>query len=150
VKTSFLAVLWVVAAAYTVLAFRLDFMLGEMRPGPGFFPRILGVGLLLFLSYSLALEAKHRAGTEPVSEFWKQALVFAAWSTGLFALMNVVGSLLGITLYLFVALAWLSGLKRERFVFHVVLSAATGLFFVAVFSWLLDTTLPTSLGDLLP
>jgi hypothetical protein len=49
VKASFLAVLAMFAAGYTLLAFQLDPFGPAGSPGPGFLPRVLGIALLLAL-----------------------------------------------------------------------------------------------------
>lgn len=116
------------AAFYTALAFsELNFLSSLGRIGPGFFPRIIGVLLILACCYSLYFDLKQRHQEEAISSYWTVVVVVAICS-GLFVVaIQVLGGLLGMILFL---LATLLFLNRGHPVQNVLIA---GLLPVAVY-----------------
>jgi len=118
------------AALYTSLAFGdLAFLSSAGRLGPAFFPRIIGVGLLVICLYNLYFDLKRRHEDGGVSEFWGITLVVALLSGAFVVGLEVLGGLVATALFMIVSL---SILNRRQWVANLVLSAVlpVGIYFL--------------------
>ena len=137
------------AVAYSLFAFGLPFMaLG--RIGPGFFPQILGVTLIVISAYSLVQDFREpaRESSDDASEDasgdasggYGRAVVLVILVTVAFVVMlNVVGALVAMVLFMFAVLYLLN---REGMVMNVVLSVLLPVSVYLMFDVWLNTTLP--------
>lgn len=108
-RAAFLAGMLLVAAGYTYLAFTgLPYLSSAGRLGPGFFPRIIGIALLVFVLYSLAVERKREGESAAPSPHWRTTLALALLSAGLVAAIEVLGGLLAMIAFMALALAVLN------------------------------------------
>jgi len=108
------------AGLYSYYAFTdLSWLSSAGRLGPAFFPRLIGVSLVALSAWSLA--AEWGAPRERVAEHWRAALVLALLSGLFVALLDVLGGLLAMVLFMASALAWFN---RGRWVQNAILSLA--------------------------
>ena len=151
-RSLFLAVVLVVLAVYTQMAFDLEWMTKAGRIGPGFFPRIIG-GLAVLLTL-IALVASLRAGVaddedevggdEEAGEAdlgrhpWPLVLVLLA-SAALLLLFTSLGMI--ITCALFLA-ATLFLLNRGHTITNIAVSLGVPVVTYLLFQTLLNAGLP--------
>jgi hypothetical protein len=105
-RAGFLLALLLAAAGYTWHAFtELAWLSSAGRLGPGFFPRIIGGGLVALCAASLLLDAR-RAGADGAAAHWRTAALFALLCAAFVALLTVLGGLLAMIAFMAAAL-WL-------------------------------------------
>jgi putative tricarboxylic transport membrane protein len=61
----FLASMTVLAAGYTLLAFQMEWRIASGQIGPGFFPRFVGVAIVVGCLVAIALTLRGRGAMEP-------------------------------------------------------------------------------------
>lgn len=104
-RAGFLAGVLLLAGGYTWLAFaELTLLSSAGRLGPGFFPRIIGVALMVLCAWSLGAELLGGA-RERVSAHWRAAVVLALLCGAFVAALDVLGALLSMILFMAAALA---------------------------------------------
>lgn len=102
-RAAFLLAVLGLAAFYTWIAFAdLAFLSTTGRLGPAFFPRIVGVLLIAACLYALAIELR-RPRREEAGEWGTVALV-AGLSAGFVVLLEIVGGLAAMVLFMLAAL----------------------------------------------
>ncbi|MGI8910956.1 MAG: tripartite tricarboxylate transporter TctB family protein [Rubrobacteraceae bacterium] len=142
------------AVAYTLFAFGLPFM-AVGRIGPGFFPQILGVTLIVISAYSLVQDFREPARESADDDApdgasgdaagegsggYGRAVALMILVTVVFVVMlNVVGALVAMVLFMFAVLYLLN---REGMVMNVVLSVLLPVSVYLMFDVWLNTTLP--------
>jgi hypothetical protein len=130
----FLAGLLFVAFGIAALAIGSNYTLGSAaRMGPGYFPRILGI-LLIVLGLVLALRALRLAGPPLPPWHWRPLLIVLG-SVALFGIVVTRVGLVASTVFLIVAASAASRefRPREALVAGVVLAAvAVGIFVVGL------------------
>jgi hypothetical protein len=144
-KAAFLVAVLGAALLYTYAAFvELTFLTMTGRLGPGFFPRVIGVLLVVACLYNLFVlarpsgpEAGEREGGD-----WRITAAVVALSAGFVALLEVLGGLVAMVLFLFAALSVLNrGRLAQNLIISVLLPAGVHLLFVV---WL-KASMPTGL-----
>ena len=155
-RTIFFAVVLVVLAGYTVMAFDLEWGTQAGRIGPGFFPRIIGVlGVLITLG---ALAQSLRPGVGDEDEGFEEdelgegdlgrhpvpVLITVAASAVFLVTLNTLGAIISGALFLF-GMLWL--LNRGRWVTNAIVSIAVPVGLYLLFQTALNAGLP---GGLLP
>jgi hypothetical protein len=112
-RTAFLAGVLLIAAGYTYLAFTgLPYLSSAGRLGPGFFPRFIGIALLVLVLYSLIADGKRDVQAAAPSRHWRVTLVLAALSAGFIAAIEALGGLLAMIAFMALALAVLNPGRR--------------------------------------
>ncbi len=138
-RLAFTGVLLCMAVFYTYWAFaELSFLSSAGRLGPGFFPRIIGVALVATCLLTLAGDLRRRDGAA-VSGYWRIALVVAALSGAFILVLNVLGALLAMVLYM---LTILSLLNRGRLLQNVAVSIGLPLALFLLFDVWLNASMP--------
>ena len=90
---------------YTYWAFAdLSFLSSTGRLGPGFFPRIVGLLLIVACVLTLAGDLKKRHGDGGLSSFWRITVVVAALSGAFVLLLEILGGPLAMVVYLLATL----------------------------------------------
>lgn len=136
-RAAFLAGVLLLAAGYTVLAFTgLPYLSSAGRLGPGFFPRIIGVALIVVVLYCLAVERKAQAESSP---HWRVTLVLALLSGGFVAAIEVLGGLLAMIAFMAIALAVLN---PGRWLQNALVALVLPLTIYLVFRLWLNAALP--------
>ncbi|MDH5221762.1 MAG: tripartite tricarboxylate transporter TctB family protein [Betaproteobacteria bacterium] len=105
-RAGFLAGVLLLAGGYTWLAFaELAWLSSAGRLGPAFFPRIIGVALMVLCAWSLGAELAGGARERP-SVHWRAAAALALLSGLFVAALEPLGGLLAMAAYLAAALAY--------------------------------------------
>jgi hypothetical protein len=128
-RAGFLLALLALASGYTALAFvELSWLSSAGRLGPGFFPRIIGVCLVVLCLHSLY--ADRRNAEAPVSADWRSAAMVALLSGGFVALLDVLGGLPSMVLFMAAALYCLNrGRPVQNALLAVLLPVSVYLLF---------------------
>jgi putative tricarboxylic transport membrane protein len=143
-RLAFTAAILCLATFYTYWAFaELSFWSAAGRLGPGFFPRIIGLTLIVACLLTLAGDLRKRAaGT--VSSYWRTTLVVAALSGAFILVLNMLGGPLAMVVFMLVAL---SVLNPGRTVQNVAISVGFPLALFLLFDRWLNASIPSdSLG----
>jgi putative tricarboxylic transport membrane protein len=126
----------VVAIGYTVESFLIP--MGEFaQPGPGLFPRGVGVAFAV-ISVGVVIESAFGANVGgpvelPRGEQLRLVVLFAACTVGFALVLPVLGQYVAATLYLVVVLRVLSGLAWWRVLaYGVALGVGVSAFFIEV------------------
>lgn len=139
-RAGFLLALLVAASGYTYVAFaELPWLSSAGRLGPGFFPRLIGLGLVALLGASLVLDLRRAPPAGALSPYWPVAALLALVSAIFVALLDVVGGLLAMIAFLGGAF-WL--LNRERVLQSVLVAVLLPLAVYLLFVVWLKATLP--------
>jgi hypothetical protein len=148
--TGFLCALMVVLAAYTWLAWDMDWRTAAGRLGPGFFPRVIGVAGLVLCGVAAVRSLRRAEPGEIEPRQQRHPWPLAATAAGLAAFLVLfipLGALFAPALFIF-GLSWL--LRRGHLVRNAVLSALISVFLYALFELVLDAGLPEGLLIPLP
>jgi hypothetical protein len=132
-KAVFLVAVLCVSLLYTYTAFtELTFLTMTGRLGPAFFPRIIGVLLILSCLYNLFILAR-RGGhdhSEAESGDWRVTIGIVGLSTAFVELLDVLGGLIAMVLFLFAALTLLNrGRLMQNLLISLLLPAGIHLLF---------------------
>ena len=139
-RAGFLLALLLVAGGYTWVAFaELDYLSSAGRLGPGFFPRIIGVTLLLFCAFSLYKDSGFR---ERLSAHWRTTVMVAALSAAFIALLEPVGGLLAMVAFMGAVLPFLN---RGRPLQNAILALVLPVCLYLLFKVWLNAALPRGL-----
>jgi putative tricarboxylic transport membrane protein len=144
-RLAFTAAILCLAVFYTYWAFAdLSFLSSTGRLGPGVFPRIVGLLLIIACVLTLAGDLKERRDEGGLSSFWRIALIVAVLSGVFILLLEVLGGPLAMVLYM---LAMLSLLNPGRSMQNVAISIGFPLALFLLFDrWLNASIPPNALG----
>jgi putative tricarboxylic transport membrane protein len=141
-RVAFTAVILCAAAFYTYWAFaELSFLSSAGRLGPGFFPRIIGVALIIGCVLTLAGDLRTREG-DAVSSYWRITLVVASLSAVLILALSVLGGPLAMGLYM---LGTLSVLNRGKVLQNVAVSVGLPIVLFLLFDVWLNASMPSGI-----
>ena len=153
-KTVFLAVLLVVLAAYTEMAFGLEWRTAAGRIGPGFFPRVVGFAGLALTLWSLVTAVRNPASDDEYvpledevgdADLGKHprllALMIVAAGAFLVTLVTL-GAIISSALFLFLML-WMLNRGRLRLNLAVAIGLPLGLYLLL--QTLLNAGLPNGI-----
>jgi putative tricarboxylic transport membrane protein len=144
-RLAFTAVILCVAAFYTYWAFaELSFLSSAGRLGPGFFPRIIGVALIVGCVLTLAGDLRTREG-DTVSNYWRITVVVASLSGIFILLLSVLGGPLAMVVYM---LATLSVLNRGRILQNIAVSVGLPIVLFLLFDVWLNASMPSGIFGL--
>lgn len=139
-RAGFLASMLLVAAGYTYLAFaELAYLSSAGRLGPGFFPRIIGVCLVVLCAHGLYRDWRFR---EALSAHWRTTLAVAGLSAAFVAMLDVLGGLLSMVVFLGAALTYLN---RGRPLQNALLAVTLPLCLYFLFKVWLNAAFPRGL-----
>lgn len=138
-RAGFLGALLLLAGGYSYVAFAdLSYLSSAGRLGPGFFPRIIGVALVVLCAWSLGAELR-RGARERLSEHWRAAAVLALLSGLFVAALDVLGGLLAMSAYFAAALLYLN---RRRHWQNALLAVLLPLGIYLLFKVWLNAAVP--------
>ncbi|MBM9595910.1 tripartite tricarboxylate transporter TctB family protein [Roseitranquillus sediminis] len=125
-RIGFLFALLLISAFYTYVAFvELSFLTVSGRLGPGFFPRLIGVGLILLCLVSLPQDLRRMRLDDVMTGYWSVIAMMALLSGGLVMLFSIVGGTLAMAIFLLVTLSILNrGHHLQNLAIAVLLPAA--------------------------
>ena len=145
-RVGFLLGLLLASAYYTYVAFvGLSFLTVSGRLGPGFFPRLIGLGLILSCLLCLPQDLRRWRTDETQSPFWPTVLVIAGLSGGLVLLFTLVGGTAAMMAFL---LATLSILNRGHPVQNVLIAVLLPLAIYLLFDSWLNASMPEGILSL--
>ena len=131
-RAGFLLAILFLAALYTYAAFdELSYLSSAGRLGPGFMPRIIGVSLVAMCMFSLYADMRHRTAEEPIPATWRSAAVLALLSGVFVGLLELVGGLLSMVVFMAAALWILNpGRRLQNALLAVLLPIGIYVLFV--------------------
>jgi len=104
-RNAFSIAILLLASAYTWIAFTELAFMDRWRPGPGFFPRVIGILTIVLTAYSLVVDArKHASSAGHGTKYMRDLLVFFAYCIGFVALFPLLGGLLSMIVFMLAAL----------------------------------------------
>lgn len=145
------------AVFYSYIAFvDLNFLTRTGRLGPGFFPRIIGVGMALMTIWVILDALRDRArvaagGPEGADDAppgsWRDAVLLIALALGYAVLLRLFGGFVATLVYLAVTL---SLLNPGRHVQNALVAVLLPVFVYILFDRLLNANMPPAMFDILP
>jgi putative tricarboxylic transport membrane protein len=142
-RAAFSAALLAGALAYLGLAWvDLPFLSPIGRPGPGFFPRMIGAGLALLLAIDLWACLRRRNPGPHFAPHLRTLLVVLGLCVGFVALLPLLGGVLAMILFM---LAALGVLNPGRWPLNFALAVLLPIGLHLVFAVWLRATLPEGL-----
>ncbi|MEL6642977.1 MAG: tripartite tricarboxylate transporter TctB family protein [Pseudomonadota bacterium] len=144
----FLVVLLAGAIYYTYVAFNdLNFLTRTGRPGPGFFPRLIGVSAILITLWTLVEELRksedQRERTNP--QAWKDVVVLMALAVSYAVLLRLFGGFIATVIFLGVTLMILN---RSQPMKNLALAILIPGGVYLLFDRVLNANLPPALFEL--
>jgi putative tricarboxylic transport membrane protein len=140
VRAGFLLAILFLAGFYTYIAFgELSYLSSAGRLGPGFMPRIIGASLVAMCALSLYADMKHLPPGQAVSPGWRSAAVLALLSGVFVALLELLGGLLSMMVFMAAAL-WI--LNRGRPLQNALIAILLPLGTYVVFAVWLRASMP--------
>jgi putative tricarboxylic transport membrane protein len=137
-RAGFLGALLLLAGGYSYVAFAdLSYLSSAGRLGPGFFPRIIGVGLTALCAYSLYADRARMP--ERLSAFWRTLAAVAGLSAAFVLALELIGGLLSMIAFMAATLALLN---RGRHVQNALLAVALPVGFYLLFKVWLNAAMP--------
>jgi putative tricarboxylic transport membrane protein len=141
-RLAFSLAILALALYYTWVAFTdLALLTANGRLGPGFFPRVIGVLLIATLLYSLIADRRSKLSDERTGHA-RDIVVFAALSIAFVALLNPLGGMLAMIVYMLSALSFFN---RGRHVQNVLVSMLLPVAIFLMFDTWLNAGLPSGL-----
>jgi hypothetical protein len=145
------------AIFYTYIAFAdLNFLTRTGRLGPGFFPRLVGVGMVVMTLWAILDALRDRAaaaaGAAPGPDdapagVWGDFLILLGLAIGYVVLVRLFGGFVSTVIYLIVALSLLNPGRHLQ-------NAAVALIFPGgvylLFDRVLNANMPPAIFDILP
>ena len=142
-RAGFLLAILFCAAGYTYIAFAdLNYLSESGRLGPGFLPRIIGVSLIALCAFSLYADSKRRPAAEAVSPAWRSAAVLAVLSGVFVGLLDLLGGLLSMIVFMAAALRILN---RGRLLQNMLVAVLLPVSIYVVFEIWLKASMPRGL-----
>ena len=139
-RAGFLLAILFLAGGYTYIAFaQLGYLSSAGRLGPGFMPRIYGVALVAMCLASLYADMKDRAADEPLAPGWRSAAVLALLAGVLVGLLEILGGLLSMIVFMAAALAIFN---RARLLQNALIAVVLPLAIYLVFTVWLRSAMP--------
>lgn len=139
-RAGFVLALLFLGGSYSYLAFSgLPYLSQTGRLGPGFFPRVIGASLVLLCLYSLYADARLARSGETLSPFWRTAAVVALLTAVFVALLEVLGGLASMIVFMAASLALLN---RGRHLQNALLAVLLPLFLYVLFKVWLNAAMP--------
>lgn len=139
-RIAFLLALLAASLFYSYVAFvDLRFLSAAGRLGPGFFPRIIGVGLIVFTLMSLAADMRLARADDTASDYWGDVGIVVLFSVLFVLSLSYLGGIVATAVFLFVAL---SVLNRGRHLINAVLALLMPLGVYLLFDVALNAAVP--------
>jgi hypothetical protein len=139
-KAVFTILILSVAVFYTYWAFTdLSFLSSAGRLGPGFFPRIIGIALILACLLALAMEFSRQPEEVESSEHTRTAVFIGSSSVAFVVVMHFLGGYIGMIGFLLAALTFLN---RGRTLQNVAMALLLPLGIYLLFEVWLNAAIP--------
>lgn len=139
-RTAFTTSLLLLSVFYTAIAFAdLNFLSARGRIAPGFFPQIIGVLLVAFTLHTAVVEFRRRHSDEPMSADWRVTISVVGMLAVLILASHWLGALLGMVIFMLLAL---SVLNRGRYLTNVLVGVLLPVGMFALFRYSLNAAMP--------
>ena len=139
-RAGFTALILALSAFYTYAAFaELTFLSSTGRLGPGFFPRVIGIGLIGACLAELAVERFRRSEPPRPSEYAGTVVLLAVFTAIFVLALNIIGGFLAMVAFM---LATLMFLNRGRPVQNVALALVLPSAIYLLFDVWLNASVP--------
>jgi hypothetical protein len=136
----FSVVILAAALFYTFVAFKeLYFLSATGRPGPGFFPRFIGIGLAVMAAFNAVQDARTAPRSSAPADYALTVVAVAALTTLYVLLLDWLGGWLATAGFLF---ATLSLLNRGRHLVNIIIAALVPTGMVLLFHTWLNAAVP--------
>ena len=140
VRAGFLLAVLFLATGYTYIAFaELSYLSSAGRLGPGFMPRIIGASLVAMCVVSLYADMKYLPADQPLSPAWGSAAVLALLSGVFVGLLEVLGGLVSMMVFMAASL-WI--LNRGRHLQNALVAVLLPLGIYVLFAVWLRASVP--------
>lgn len=150
VRNIWLAGLLLVAVPYTAMAFDMEWRTEAGRMGPGFFPRVVGIGLICAVLVALArsVHAQRQASDVPQPDGgYRRTMLSMLGATVLFlVLLEPLGALVAAVGYM---LAVLTALNPRRWVVNIPVAVGLPVGLYLLLQTWLNAGLPQGVLNLL-
>ncbi|GGE45574.1 tripartite tricarboxylate transporter TctB family protein [Actibacterium pelagium] len=144
----FLVVLLAGVIYYTYVAFAdLNFLTRTGRPGPGFFPRVIGISAIFIILWALIDELRKGADEQEKAnpEAWQDVVMLMALAIGYAVLLRMFGGFVATVIFLGVTLMVLNRTQPlKNFALAILIPGGVYLLFDRV----LNANMPPALYDL--
>lgn len=130
----------VVASWYTWVAFTEFAFMDRWRPGPGFFPRIIGIATIVLTLYSLFVDVRKRASRDAGTPYLGDLLIFFAYCFAFVFALSWLGGLLAMMAFM---LATLFTFNRGRTLVNLAVAGALPIGLYLIFDVWLNAAVPT-------
>jgi hypothetical protein len=139
-RIPFLVAIMAAGIFYSYIAFvDLGFMTRTGRLGPGFFPRLIGVSVILLSIWAILDELRGRAGAEDLSGYWRDAALMIVLALVYAVMLKVLGGFLATVAFLLIALSLLNrGRLRQNLLLSLLIPAGV----YALFDQVLNANMP--------
>jgi putative tricarboxylic transport membrane protein len=142
-RAAFIVAILCVATGYTWIAFTdLYYLSSTGRLGPGFFPRFIGVGLIVLCLFSLWRDRGTPDDAEETSPHWRTAVTVGLLSAVFVALLDILGGLLSMIAFMGAALAYLN---RGRTLQNALIALLLPVTVYLLFDVWLNAAIPTGI-----
>jgi hypothetical protein len=139
-RVCFLLALLAVSLFYSYVAFaELAFLGTTGRLGPGFFPRLIGLGLVAFCLLGLLQDFRRMREDDMRSAFWPTILIIVLLSGGMVWLFTLIGGSLAMAVFL---ITTLSVLNRGHIVQNLAIAILLPLGIYFLFDVWLNASMP--------
>ncbi|WP_425090817.1 tripartite tricarboxylate transporter TctB family protein [Tropicimonas sp. S265A] len=145
-RIPFLVAVMAAGVFYSYIAFAdLGFMTRTGRLGPGFFPRLIGVGIIVLSIWAILDELRARGTVEDTIGYWRDALTMVGMALIYAVFLKVFGGYIATVAFLLLALTVLNkGRMRQNLLLAFLIP--TGVY--ALFDRVLNANMPPSMIQL--
>jgi putative tricarboxylic transport membrane protein len=142
----FLVVLLAAAIFYTYVAFvDLNFLTRTGRPGPGFFPRSIGIAGITFILWTLVSDLRNSERERSDPARWKDVVLLMALAISYAVMLRLFGGFIATVLFLGISLMILN---RGQPVKNAMLTLLIPGGVYLLFDRVLNANMPPALFDL--
>jgi hypothetical protein len=129
------------SAFYYVYGLRYSFLTPDGRFGAGFFPRIVGSGLLLASLLNAVSEVRKREPAE-ANAYWRDIVIVIALIAAFMYSLGVFGTVVSIFAFTLATLAFLNNGGVERWITNLLIATGLAAFIHFVFRVWLNASVP--------
>lgn len=145
-RVVFLVAILAASIYYSYVAFNdLSFLTRTGRPGPGFFPRIIGVGAILVTLWALVDELRGSGSDASNRDQWKDVVLLMALAVGYAVLLRLFGGFPATVIFLGVTLTILN---RPQPLKNLMISILVPGGVYLLFDRVLNANMPPALFEL--
>jgi len=145
-RIAFLIVVLAGAIFYTYIAFAdLAFLTRTGRLGPGFFPRLVGVSMVVLLIWATLDAWREGSGNAPATGSWRDVMTLMGLAIIYAVLLRLFGGIPATVVYLGLTLATIN---RGRHLQNVILTVTMPIIIYLLFDKLLNANMPPALFEL--